>query len=176
MKRILALVPILLLAASVSYAQLTGTSTMTVVVGPEAVITVGATPGFSTSTSFTAYTTTTPFNYFMRTSTGGSGGSITVQITTDFSTGGPNGGPSVQTPPTSGDLLTYTCTNTLATTACSGSQTAKYQSATGVATFTAGQVTPKAGSSGTVAWSLTNDPSYLAGSYTATATFTIAVT
>ena len=97
MKKLLAVLPILLLAASVSHAQSsTGTSTLSVTVGAEAAIVVNATPAFASSGIFGNYTATTPFTYYVRTITGGS---VVVEITTNFSTGGVGGGPSVANPP-----------------------------------------------------------------------------
>jgi hypothetical protein len=45
-----------------------------------------------------------------------------------------------------------------------------------VATFSASSESLAAGNTASVAWSLTNDPAYKAGSYSAVATFTIAAT
>jgi hypothetical protein len=47
---------------------------------------------------------------------------------------------------------------------------------TTVVTFGADTHSALAGSSGTTVWSLTNDPVYKSGTYTATATYTISVT
>lgn len=175
MKKLLAVLPILLLAASVSHAQSsTGTSTLSVTVGAEAAIVVNATPAFASSGIFGNYTATTPFTYYVRTITGGS---VVVEITTDFSTGGVGGGPSVANPPTAGDLLTYTCTAaspvTGSATACSSAATASTSGTTGVVTFGPTTQSAKTGNSGSTSWTLINDPSYKAGSYSATATYTI---
>jgi len=179
MKKILLVAPILLLAASMSFAQATsntGTSTLSLTVGAEAAIVVSTTPSFTSSGIFGNYVSTTPFTYYVRTI---SGGSVTVEITSDFSTGGSGGGPSVAAPPTSGDTLTYACTAaapvTGSATACSSAQTASTGSATNVVTFGATTQSAKAGNSGSTAWTLTNDPSYKAGSYSAVATYTISV-
>jgi hypothetical protein len=45
-----------------------------------------------------------------------------------------------------------------------------------VATFGAGASSAVAGNSGSVAWTLTNDPLYHTGAYSATVTFTISAT
>jgi hypothetical protein len=45
-----------------------------------------------------------------------------------------------------------------------------------VATFGAGASSAIAGNTGSVAWSLVNDPKYAQGSYSVTATFTISAT
>lgn len=141
--------------------------------GSEAAIAVntGATTTFTEgSGSFADFTATTGFTYWIRTSSGGSGGSITVKITSDFS---PSGGPSVASP-ASGDAMTYTCTVQSPGTACSGAQTASTASGTAVATFGQSANSTKAGNaSNSVTWDLPNDPTYVANSYSATATFTI---
>ena len=48
--------------------------------------------------------------------------------------------------------------------------------ATSVATFGAAASSAKAGNTGSVAWSLTDDPVYATGAYAATVTFTISAT
>jgi hypothetical protein len=176
MKKLLAIVPILLLAASVSHAQSnTGTSTLSVTVGAEAAIVVNTTPAFGSTGIFGAYTATTGFTYFIRTI---SGGNITVSATADFSTGGPNGGPSIVVPPTAGDTLTYTCAaasvSTGSANACSSAQTVSALNAgQNVVTFGATTQSAKLGNSSSTSWTLTNDPSYKAGSYSATVLYTI---
>jgi hypothetical protein len=178
MKKALLVASVMLLAASMSYAQLpgnaTGTSTLSVSVGAEAAIVVSTTPAFSSVGIFGDYTATTPFTYYVRTITAGT---ITVQITSDFSTGGVGGGPSVATPPTSTDTLTYTCAAaapvTGSATPCATAQTASTGSATNVVSFGTTTQSAKAGNSGSTSWTLTNDPAYKAGSYSATATYTI---
>jgi hypothetical protein len=154
----------------------TGTTTVSVSVVAEAALSIGTatttianTPGTFSS----PYTGTTALTYKIRTTKTGGAGSITLKVTTDFA---PAGGPSVGTPPTAGDALTYTCTVSSPGTACSGSQTSSTSAATSVATFGANASSASAGNSGSVAWSLTNDPLYATGSYNATVTFTISAT
>ncbi|MGD0459132.1 MAG: hypothetical protein ABSC21_15465 [Terriglobia bacterium] len=178
MKKILTLVGVaLLLTAPLARAQLgssTGTTTVSVAVGAEAAlnITNSSTPLTSAGTNFTNYTGSTGLTYFVRTTQSGGSGSITLKVTSDFS---PANGPSVTTPPNSGDKLAYTCTLTGAGTACSSSVTASTSSSTSVATFGADAhtVTFPGGDTATTAWTLTNDPKYKTGSYSATVTFTI---
>jgi hypothetical protein len=149
------------------------TTTLSVTVGAEASLTVntGTTALSTTSTSFgNPFTGTTNLTYMIRTSKSTGNGTVTVKITADF-TG--TGGPSVVTPPSTGDALTYTCTVSAPGTACTGSQTASTTTATSLATFGAGANSTKAGNSASSAWSLTDDPVYATGTYTATATFTI---
>jgi hypothetical protein len=177
MKKILTLVAALLLTVSLAHAQLgtsTGTTTVSVTVAAEAALNVtnGSTSLTSTGTNFTNYTGSTSLTYFVRTTQSGGSGSITLKVTTDFS---PANGPSVGTPPSSGDKLAYTCTLTGVGTACSGSVTSSTSAATNVATFGADAHTATfpGGDSATTAWTLTNDPKYKTGSYSATVTYTI---
>src|SRR5207245_9521251 len=106
----------------------------------------------------------------MRTNKVGGSGTITLQVTSDFS---PANGPSVGTPPTAGDTLAYTCTVAAPGTPCAGSVTSSTASATSVATFGANAHSASIGNSASVAWTLSDDPLYETGSYSATATFTI---
>jgi len=156
-----------------------GTTTVSVVVGAEAAISITTgTTSLAEATGPTIFgapfTGTTNFSYKVRTTTVGGGGSITVKITSDFAAGGP----SVTTPPT-GDAMTYTCTSAASATPCTGPITASTAGATSVATFaTNAHSAAGTGSSdaGTVVWTLPNDPLYKTGTYTATATFTISAT
>ena len=153
----------------------TGTTTVSVTIGSEAAIQINtATTTLTTaSTTFAPYTGTTNLTYKIRTTQGSGTGAITLRVTSDFS---PTGGPSVASPPTAGDLLQYTCTVASPGTACSGAQTASTGSDTSVGTFGADSRSAAAGNSGSVAWTLTNDPVYKTGTYTATVTFTISAT
>ncbi len=166
--------------AAQAFAQFaaTGTTTVSVAVAPESAIQVNtATTSLTEASGPTIFgapfTGTTNFAYKIRTTKVGGTGAITVKITADFGAGGP----SVTTPPT-GDAMTYSCTATSGT-ACTGPITASAAAATNVATFgtdahsAAGAA---ASDSGTVVWSLPNDPIYKTGTYTATATFTISAT
>jgi hypothetical protein len=166
----------LLLAASVAHAQLggtTGTTSVSVAVAAEAALTVNTTTTTlsSTGTNFSSYTGSTSLTYFIRTTPSSGSGSIVLKVTTDFA---PTGGPSVGSPPTSGDALKYTCTVSSPGTACSGTQTSSTSSTTSVATFGADAHSTFAGNSASVSWTLTNDPLYKVGTYSATVTFTIA--
>ena len=152
----------------------TGTTNVTVTVAAEAAISVnGASPLTSAGTLFADYAGETSFSYKVRTSATGGSGAITAQVTTDFS---PTGGPSVATPPTAGDTLSYGCSLSGVGTACAGSVTASTTAATTVATFGTNARSTKAGDSGTLNWVLTNDPQYQTGDYQATVTFTISAT
>jgi hypothetical protein len=165
----------LLLTACLAHAQLggsTGTTSVSVAVAAEAALTVntGTTTLASTGTNFSSYTGTTSLTYFIRTSPTSGSGSIVLQVTTDFA---PTGGPSVGSPPTTGDALTYNCTVSSPGTACTGPLTAKTTSTTNVGTFGPDAHSTFAGNSASVAWTLTNDPLYKVGTYSATVTFTV---
>jgi hypothetical protein len=149
----------------------TGTTDVTLTVAAEAAIQVDtATTALTNAGTFTDYTGTTNLTYKIRTGKTTGTGAITLQVTSDFS---PAGGPSVTTPPTAGDALGYTCTVSSPGTACSGSQTSATTSSTSVATFGANARSAKTGNSGSIDWTLSNDPSYQTGSYSSTVTFTI---
>ena len=166
---------VLLALAGTAHAQFapTGTGNVSVNIGAEASIQIDTKDLTLTSvgTSFADYTGTTAFTYKIRTGSGSAG--ITLKVTTDFSG---TGGPSVASPPTAGDTLAYTCTVSSPGTACSASQTASTTSSTPVGTFGADNHSASAGNSGSVAWTLTDDPQYSTGTYTATVTFTISAT
>lgn len=152
-----------------------GTTTLSVTVAAEASIAInsGTTSLSTTGTLFADYTGSTNFTYKVRTGQSSGSGSIVLQITQDFNG---TGGPSVASPPSAGDALTYTCTVASSGTGCSSAQTASTTATTPVATFGADAHSTKSGDAGSVAWTLTNDPVYKTGNYTATATFTISAT
>lgn len=165
----------LMLGAASAFAQLgatTGTTTMSVSVVAEAGLTVNTTTTTlaNTGTNFAPYTGTTALTYYVRTTPTTGSGSIVLKVTTDFS---PTGGPSVGTPLTATDALTYNCTVSSPGTACTGPLTASTSATTSVGTFGANAHSAYAGNSASVAWSLTDDPQYKVGTYTATVTFTI---
>lgn len=153
-----------------------GTTTIAVTVAPEASIAITTVGNTSLTTPggglFVDYTGTTTFLYKIRTDKAAGVGHITLQITADFDG---TGGPSVTTPPTTGDTLKYSCV-VASGTACTGPVTAATSVPTNVATFGTDAHSIKAGDAGSVNWVLTNDPVYKTGSYNATATFTISNT
>jgi hypothetical protein len=158
--------------AGMAYAQ--STTTLSVAVGPEASLTVttGTTSLANSGGNFgTDFTGTTNLTYKIRTTKTTGSGTLTSKVTTDFAG---TGGPSVLTPPSTGDALTYTATVSAPGTAATGSQTASTTATTPIGSFGAGASSVKAGNSASVAWNLTNDPAYATGTYTATVTFTIA--
>jgi hypothetical protein len=152
----------------------TGTTTLSVAVGPEAAlqVTTATTTLATTGTIFNNYTGTTNLTYKIRTTKSTGSGTITLKVTTDFSgSGSPS--PSVATPPSAGDTLAYTCTVVAPGTGCSTSTNASTTAATNVATFGAGASSALAGNAASTVWTLTNDPTYGTGTYTATVTYTI---
>jgi hypothetical protein len=158
----------------------TGTTSLTCTVGAEAGLTVAATSTMSVvGSNFANFTGSTALTYFVRTTAATGAGSITAKVTTDFT---PTGGPSVATPPTAGDTLTYTSSGTAPGNSATGSVmaftgvTASTSAQTSVATFGADNRSASAGNNEAVAWTLTNDPKYKTGSYAATVTFTISAT
>lgn len=170
------LMAVLLVVSPAAFGQFaaTGTTNVTVTVAAEAAISVNsATPLASAGTLFADYTGLTLFSYKVRTTASGGSGSITAQVTSDFS---PNGGPSVATSGATGNTLTYGCSLSGVGTACAGSVTASTTASTDVANFGANARSAKAGDSGTLNWVLVNDPQYPTGDYQATVTFTISAT
>jgi hypothetical protein len=149
------------------------TTSVSVTVAAEGLLTIPATTTLSEAGGFLNYSGSTAFNYMIRTS---SSGSVTLKVTTDFA---PTGGPSVTTPPTTGDALSYICTatGTSSPTACTGTQTSSTTTTTSVLTVGANKYSAASpGDSGTVTWTLSNDPKYKVGTYSATVTFTISAT
>ena len=169
MKRLTITLLVALSMAASAVAQSTGTTTLSVTVGAAAQITVSTsnTSLTSSGTVFQPYTGTTTFSYKIRTSTSGGAGSVTVQITSEFS---PTTGPDAD------DDLSFTCGGTGAGTKCSGSQDASTSTAKNAITFGADAHSANSGDTGTLSWRLQNQPQYETGSYSATATFTISAT
>ena|SRR5437660_188033 len=149
------------------------TNTLSVAVAAEADLTITSasttTLSSNSSVAFSPYAGTTTFSYHIRTSQSGGTGSLTVQVTSDFS---PSGGPSAASVT---DPLTITCgaVTTNASSACSGSPAVNTSGTTQVINFGANARSAKTGDSSSVSWSLVNDPQYPTNTYTATATFTI---
>ena len=99
--------------------QGTGTATqvLTAAINPIAKVTVGPsvvlTPGAS---KFAPFQASLSISYWVRTTAGGTGGTVTARVTSDFT---PAGGPSAAS-----GALSYTCTGQTYGTACVGTQTA----------------------------------------------------
>ena len=172
MKKLLAVVLLVLIGSGSLFAQFnaTGTTAVQVTIAPEAAIRIDtATTTLTNAGIFSNFTGTTNFTYKIRTSDVGGTGSVTLQVTSDFS---PAGGPLA-----SAGTLSYVCTVAAPGTACGGSQTASTAGGTSVATFGANARSLTAGTGGnSVDWTLLNDPQYVTGSYSSTVTFTISAT
>ena len=149
-------------------AQSTATTTLSVTVTSAATISIGnSSTALTASSTWGDYTGTTTGTVLMRTSSSGGSGSVTVEITSAFASGGP---------PVSD--LTYTCSvdEDSEATACSGPVTASDSSGTSVLSMGADGHTADSGDTFSVDWNLKNLPSYTPGSYSATATFTVSAT
>ncbi len=134
-----------------------------------------------TGTTFSAFTGAVTLDYRARTTPSTGSGTITVKATTDFTCS--SGGPCIATPPSTGDALKYTCSGATLGTNCSGTQTVSTTSATTVVTIPAGVCTGAgspcnnaATNTVSVSFTLTDDPKYKTGSYSATLTWTISAT
>jgi hypothetical protein len=161
-----------LLFAAMSFAQLGTTNpnnNVNVTVAAEAALTLAGDASLTSSgTNFADYTGTTSFTYFVRTSVGSGTGNISMKVLTDFS---PAGGPSVASPLTASDKLHYT--NTISAPGSAAAPADAAMTDTSVATFGADAHSAKAGNSGSTSWTLSNDPLYKTGSYSAVVQYTI---
>jgi hypothetical protein len=125
---------------------------------------------------FAAFTGNLAVSYRVRTTPSGTGstGTITAEVSSDFS---PAGGPSA-----AAGSLTYTCGSASLGAACSGTQTASTTTQTPVVTLPASACTGGGGScsssnpaSVTISFSLTDSPVYPTGSYSASVIFRISL-
>jgi hypothetical protein len=144
-----------------------GTSTLNLTVGAEASFTTALTAtnlntAKGSDTKFAAYGGTTSFTYKVRTTASGGAGAVTVAITAFAA-----GGPAVSD-------VTFSCTGGVGTEC--DAETAASTSAVNVITFGEDAHSADGGDSGSVVWSITDKPSYVTGSYSSTATFTISAT
>jgi hypothetical protein len=126
------------------------------------------------ATAFQPFTGTLAVSYEVRTTSAG-GGSITLRVSSDFT---PAGGPSA-----SSGSLKYTCGAAGLGTSCSGTQTASTTAQTPVLTVPASACTGGGGAcSGqdpntiNLNFTLTDQPAYATGTYTAVVTFVISAT
>jgi len=169
---------ILLLTAACS-AQSIATQTQTVNAQINAMGSIVTVPGTVTLTTgglnFQNYTGSLSVSYRARTTSSG-GGNLTVQGTTEFS---PTGGPQI-----SAGALTYTCSGATLGSACSGQQTMSMAAATNVTIIPSSACTGSAPcplntpdpNQVVLGLSLTNDPAYSTGTYSAAILFTISAT
>jgi hypothetical protein len=153
----------------------TGSQSLTATINPVGSLTVPASANLTTvGTTFHPFTGSLTVSYKARTTPVG-GGSITVNVSSDFS---PSGGPSA-----AGGALAYTCSAATLGTACSGSQTASTTVQTPVLTLPASACTGGGGAcssqnpnSVNLSFTLTDSPAYATGTYSARLTFTISAT
>lgn len=122
--------------------------------------------------TFAAYTGSLTVSYKVRTTASTGSGSLTLEATADFT---PTGGPSI-----SGGQLTYICSSATLGTACSGTQTGSTTSQTSVVTIGAGSCTGGGGSCSALnpntmqtSFTLSDNPAFPTGTYSATLTFAI---
>ncbi|MBZ5728208.1 MAG: hypothetical protein LAP87_24880 [Acidobacteriia bacterium] len=167
---------LLVMAGVVQGQGLAGTTSLSLNVPPEAALNItDATTGLSTSGGVfgAPFTGTTGFTYKIRTGSSTTA-KITLAVASDFNS---TAEPKIAGLPT-GDTMTYTSTATAASGA--GITTAQpvnsLNNATTVVTFNPQAHSTKAGDAGSVSWTLTNDPVYEVGAFTATVTFTISAT
>jgi hypothetical protein len=126
----------------------------------------------NTGTVFNNYTGSMTVQYRVRTTTTGTGGTLTVQATANFAAGGPS---------VASNTLTYTCSGATLGTACSGTRTVSLTAATNVLTVPTGICTGAACGNASpnmlsTSFTLVDDPAYQTGSYSATLTFTVSAT
>jgi len=126
----------------------------------------------SSGTTFVGYSGNLSISYKARTTATTGSGSLTLKATADFS---PDGGPSIAS-----GQLTFTCSAPTLGAACSGTQTASTASQTNVVTLGAGVCTGGGGSCSSSnpntvqsAFTLSDNPAFKTGTYSATLTFTI---
>jgi hypothetical protein len=151
----------------------TATETLSATLSPVGALTTPATATLSKSlTSFQPFTASVPVNYQVRTTPGGTGGTITLKVASDFS---PSGGPTAAS-----GALTYVCSGANLGTACSGTQTASTTTSTPVLTVPASACTGGGGAcssqnpnSMSLTFTLIDSPVYPTGTYSANVTFTI---
>lgn len=175
---------VMLLAPVGSHAQTTlGTQTLSLTLQAAGLLyTVPASVTLAnTGTTFKAFTGAVTLNYRARTTASTGSGKITVEATTDFPCA--SGGPCIATPPSGGDALTYTCTGATLGTNCSSPPPVSTGSQTNVVTIGAGVCTGAGSPCGNAAtntvsvnFTLTDDPKYKTGDFSATLTWTISAT
>ena len=169
--------PLLLLAAAWLADGATGSASqnLSAIVSPIATVMVAAATSLNRGpNAFDPFSGSVIVNYRGRTTPTG-GGTVTLQVTSDFQ---PAGGPSA-----ANKSLQYTCSGATLGTACSGAQTGSTTTQTPVLTLPASACTGGGGAcssqdpnSVNVNFTITDDPGYSTGSYSAMVTFTISAT
>jgi hypothetical protein len=173
--RYLAVVGFCLLTGSGSYGSSASVNqTLDASLSPIAKLSLPGSVAVTGSQRFSGFSGTLPISYRVRTTQGG-GGTLTLQVTSDFS---PAGGPSAAS-----GALTYTCSGATLGAGCSGTQTASTGSQTPVLTLPSSACTGGGGACSSqdpntvnVTFSLTDNPAYSTGSYSASLTFIISAT
>jgi len=169
----------LLLVPTCCRAQNTTTQSLQADIVPLGALFTQSTPVTLTksNTNFNSFVGTLTLSYRARTSQWWGQGAITLKATTDFA---PAGGPSIANPPSQGDTFTYTCGGATLGASCSGTQTVSTTAATNVVTIGASACTGGGApcssanpNTANVSFTLTDDPNYKTGSYSATLTWTI---
>jgi len=153
----------------------TTTQTLSATISPVGrLVLPGSTTLTAAGTTFQPFTGTLAVSYEVRTTAAG-GGSITLRVSSDFT---PAGGPTA-----ANGVLTYTCGAAGLGTACSGTQTASTTAQTPVLTVPAAACTGGGGAcSGqdpntiNLNFTLTDQPAYATGTYTAQVTLLISAT
>jgi hypothetical protein len=159
----------LLTASGMAFAQ--PTTSLVVPVAAEASLVSAATPNFSTTGNFiNDYTATTTLTFKIRTTKTTGSANIQLKVTGDFS---PAGGPSIVAPITASDALGFTVGASAPGTPGTAAPTTVLNTVYPVYGFGAGFSSAKIGQTGTILWTLSNDPMYPTGSYTAVVTFII---
>ncbi len=175
-KYCLAIVLLLIFSGDARADTATLSQTLNLTIGAISKVSVPASLSLTaTGSIFNAYTRTLTVSFRARSTAAGSGGTITVLATTNFT---PANGPNV-----SSATLTYTCSAATLGTACSGTQTVSLSSSTSVLTIPASACTGGGSPCSSadpntvnVNLSLPNDPTYKTGTYSASLTFTISST
>ena len=153
----------------------TATQTLNAQIYPIAKLPVPASVTLTSGTThFTPFQGNLPITFRARTTPTG-GGTMTLQVPSDFT---PTGGPSAAS-----GVVTYTCAGANLGAACSGTQTASTSIQTPVLTLPASACTGGGGAcsaqdpnSVTLNFMVVDDPRYATGSYSAKVTFTISAT
>ena len=166
---------VLLLSPGGVSSTASSTQSLAASITPIAKLTVPATATMTSgSTQFRPFQASVSISYRAR-STPSGGGSITARVTSDFS---PTGGPSA-----AAGALSYTCSGAMLGAACSGTQAASTTSQTPVLTLPSSACTGGGGAcssadpnSVNLTFTLTDDPGYATGIYSARITFTISAT
>jgi hypothetical protein len=154
----------------------TATETLSATLSPVGSLTSPGTAALTSgATTFKPFTGSVAVSYLIRTTPSGTGGTITLEVSSDFT---PTGGPSAAS-----GALTYGCSGATLGTACSGTQTASTTTATPVLTVPVSSCTGGGGScssqspnSVNLNFTLVDSPVYPTGTYTANVTFTISAT